>query len=50
MYSDTLILEKILKKFWHVQFLQKLRIYVRKGLSLVVLLIKTQVNDEIFSL
>jgi len=39
MYFDTLISGKILKKFWNVQFLDKLRISVWRGLSLVVLLI-----------
>jgi len=37
MYFDTLISGKILKKFWHVQFLDKSRISVWKGLSLVVI-------------
>jgi len=39
MYFDTLLLGKILKRFWHVQFLDKSRISVSKGLSLAVLLI-----------
>ena len=39
MYFDTLISEKIFKKFWHVQILDKSRISVWKGLNLVVLLI-----------
>jgi len=39
VYFDTLILGKTLKMFWHVKFLHKSRIYVWKGLSLVVLLV-----------
>ena len=39
MYFNTLISGKILKKLWHVQFLDKSRISVWKGLSLVALLI-----------
>jgi len=39
MYFDMLVSGKILKNFWHVQFLHKLRISVWKGLSLVILLI-----------
>ena len=38
LYADF---GKITQQFWHVQFLHKWRIYVWRGLSLVVLLIIT---------
>jgi len=38
LYADF---GKNTQKFWHVQILHKRRIYVWKGLSLIVLLIST---------
>jgi len=35
MYFYMLISGKILKNFWHIQFLHKSRIYVWKGLSFI---------------